>query len=283
MSYLFVFSLVPFIKAYFKKGRELSNSINNVTKTTENVTKTTENGRLGNHIIKNLAVSFIAEKYDLKVDYFNNELIKNLGINLFSGNNSYDCCEILNDDNYLSIYNRGYLNCNLQSNSSFFQTKEIINMIYRYLQKDEIMINIIINNPFNNRYNSNNDLFVHIRLGDVESYNPGIDYYMNTIKLIQFDKMYVSSDTINHSIINRIINKYPNTEIINYDEIKTFQFASTCKNVILSHGSFSSIIGYLSFFSNVYYPEIDPNKVWHGDLFSIEKWNKVNWIDRKSQ
>ena len=38
-------------------------------------TTTGNNGRLGNQIIRNLAVSLIAEKYNLKVDYYNKELI----------------------------------------------------------------------------------------------------------------------------------------------------------------------------------------------------------------
>jgi hypothetical protein len=41
------------------------------------------NGRLGNQIIRNLAVSLIAEKFNLHVDYVNFNLINDLGINLF--------------------------------------------------------------------------------------------------------------------------------------------------------------------------------------------------------
>ena len=72
--------------------------------------------------------------------------------------------------------------------------------------------------------------------------------------------------------------KYPKAIIIDYDEIKTIQFASTCKNIILSHGSFSAVIGYLSFFSNVNYPEYEKDKMWYGDMFSINKWNKIHFF-----
>ena len=41
------------------------------------------------------------------------------------------------------------------------------------------------------------------------------------------------------------------------NEIETIQFASTCKNVVLSHGTYSGIIGYLSFYSNVYYCKVN--------------------------
>ena len=48
-------------------------------------------------------------------------------------------------------------------------------------------------------------------------------------------------------------------ELLHYNEIDTIQFGSTCKNIILSHGSFSAMIGNLSFYSNIYYPKIDKN------------------------
>jgi hypothetical protein len=83
------------------------------------------------------------------------------------------------------------------------------------------------------------------------------------------------SDSKNHPIIKDLIKNYENSVIIDYDEIKTIQFGSTCKNVILSHGSFSAIIGYLSFFSNIYFPEYEEKKIWYGDMFSIDGWIKI--------
>jgi hypothetical protein len=97
---------------------------------------------------------------------------------------------------------------------------------------------------------------------------------MNAIKMINFDNIYISTDDRSHNIIKEIMNTYPNASLIEYDEIKTIQYASTCKNIILSHGSFSAIIGYLSFFSTVNYPEYEANKIWYGDMFSINGWVK---------
>ena len=233
------------------------------------------NGRLGNQIIRNLAVSLIAEKHNLKVNYFNNDLIYKLGINLYSGSNIYNNTNILDDNNYFMIYNCSNLNCNLNPNNNYFQTKEIIDLLYNYIQTDNIKSNIIDKNLFKERYNNNNDLYIHIRLGDVIRFNPGIAYYLNTIKLINFNNLYISTDTITHDIIQTILQLYPLAIILDYDEINTIQFGSTCKNIILSHGSFSAIIGYLSFYSNIYYPEY-MNIKWHGDLFSIDKWIKCS-------
>ena len=64
------------------------------------MTTTGNNGRLGNQIIRNLAVSLIAKKHNLKVDYFNKDLIRKLGIHLFDGINVHNRCIPLNDSNY---------------------------------------------------------------------------------------------------------------------------------------------------------------------------------------
>ena len=87
--------------------------------------------------------------------------------------------------------------------------------------------------------------------------------------------MVISTDDKKNVMIQKLLKLYPYAKILDVDEITTFQFASTCKHIILSHGSFSAVIGYLSFFSNVYYPESELNKIWHGDMFSIENWIKL--------
>ena len=73
-------------------------------------------------------------------------------------------------------------------------------------------------------------------------------YYLNTIKSINFDTLYISTDEKEHSIIKTLVETYPSAKLIEYDEIGTFQFGSTCRNIVLSNGSFSVVIGYLSFF-----------------------------------
>jgi hypothetical protein len=244
-------------------------------------TTTDTNGRLGNQIIRNLAVSFIAKKHNLNVNYSSHHLISNqLGIDLFnSGTQIYSIMKELNELNYFDIYNADNITYNLNPNNSFFQTKEIFNMIYNYLNYDIIKSNIIQKNKFKERYNNNNDLFIHIRLGDVTQFSPGIDYYLKSIKYVKefknFDNIYISSDSPTHDIIKKIIQEYPYAILINTNEIETIQFGSTCKNIILSHGSFSAIIGSLSFYSNVYYPKIDKYIYWHGDIFSIKSWTEL--------
>jgi predicted metal-binding protein len=237
--------------------------------------RTYEIGRLGNQIIRNLAVSLIAMKHDLKVEYCNKELIKRLGIELFSGTKAHARVIKLTDDNYFDVYNSSNITFALDPNCNYFQTKNITNFIYNYLKTENTRCNVIDKNPFKARYNENNDLFVHIRLTDVANKNPGVKYYMDAISNVKFDELHISTDDNNHEIVRTLLKLFPTAKLIQMDEITTFQFASTCKHVILSHGSFSAIIGYLSFFSNVYYPEYELNKIWYGDMFSIDGWTKV--------
>jgi len=237
------------------------------------------NGRLCNQIFRNVALNIIAKKFNLFVNYYNYDIINNiLGIKLFCGEEKFSKYIILNDDNYFDILNLSNINFNLDASHNFFQTVEISKLIYSYLNSIDIKSNIITNNKFKDRYNSNNDLYIHIRLTDAAQYNPGLDYYINTIKIINYDKLYISTDERNHEFIKKIQELYPNLILIDYDEIDTIQFASTCKYIILSHGSYSAIIGYLSFYSTIYYPEYNYNKIWCGNMFSIDGWNKINYL-----
>ena len=230
-------------------------------------------GRLGNQIIRNLAVSLLAEKHNLFVNYSCYNRILDLGINLFIGENKYNKTIVLDDDNYFSILNSTDLDSNIYPNSSYFQTNTITNHLHHYLHSNTIKTTIIQKNPFSERYNNNNDLLVHVRLSDASQWSPGIDYYLNTISKVTFDTLYIGTDEKDHAFIKKIVEKYPKAKLIEYGEIKTIQLASTCKNIILSHGTFSAVIGYLAFYSVVHYPEFTKTQ-WCGDIFSIKGWIK---------
>ena len=142
----------------------------------------------------------------------------------------------------------------------YFQNEEITTIIFKHLRDNSK--NVIDVNPFKERYNANNDLFIHIRLGDVRHRNMGIEYYKYCIDFIlkkqNCDKIYIGSDELNHDMIKKLISIYPEIILLKKKHVETIQFGSTCKNVILSHGSFSAVIGYLSFFSNIYFPNKTP-------------------------
>jgi hypothetical protein len=227
-------------------------------------------GRLGNQIIRAIAVSMIAEKIDIRVHYSSHYAIQQLGIPLYSGKKTYQTTVELTNENYSTLYETPPL-ANLDPSELFFQTEMITQKIKAYLNKHQY--SIMNKNPFQKRYADNCDAFIHVRLGDVAQYNPGLSYYKKAIEECgPLNNIYISTDESSHPIIQELV-KYRNAILLTYDEIKTLQFGSTCRFIILSHGSFSAIIGYLGFLSTVYYPPHGHR--WYGDMFSIDGWKEI--------
>jgi hypothetical protein len=218
----------------------------------------------------------IAKKNDLKVIYANHDTMKEMGIQLYSGNGDYPEIASVMEHNFFHYLTMSEpLLKNIDPNHGYFQTKEISNHIYNYLQEDEQKLHIEFMNPYKGRYNKNNDCFIHMRLDDAAQWNPGVEYYLKSLQDIQFDHLYIGSDEFTHPFVAEICKMYPNTTLLQgYDEKSTIQFGSTNKYVILSHGSFSAIIGSLAYHSTVYYPKYE--KMWYGDMYSIPGWNMVD-------
>ena len=220
------------------------------------MSKTTiKNGRLCNQIIRNLSLSILAEKYDLYVEYSNYDNINNkLGIKLFVGNNKYDETIIISNDNYMNYFNNNIKNnANFDFMKDYFQSEEITTMLHNYLTNN--MKDIIDKNPYKERYKNNNDIFLHIRLDDAKGWNVGIEYYIHCINLLihESDNIYIGSDDFEDHLIKKIKKLYPKVILLKKNSVETIQFGSTCKNIILSHGSFSAVIGYLGFFSKIFF------------------------------
>lgn len=236
-----------------------------------------DNGRFCNQLIRCIATSLVSEKHNLKTKY---SVPDSLGLNLFNGCERWPSTIELTDTNYFDILNSEKIETNLDPNNSFFQTREIIEKVYEFIQSSQE--SIISSNHFKERYSKNNDCFVHVRLGDASQWNPGFEYYSKVIGNLKYDTLYISTDQPDHPLLFEIKSKYPAT-IIQYNEVDTIKFASTCKYIVLSHGSFSSCIGYFSFFSEVYYPEFWFLKRWCGDIFSIPGWHRVGYSPFKSE
>jgi hypothetical protein len=233
-------------------------------------------GRLCNQIIRNLCLSLLSEKYNLKAEYCNFDNINNkLGIKLYTdGTNVYNKTLKVCEKNFIILYNNSNtIDFNLNLNLHFFQNKEITNILHNHLKNNKN--NIIKKNPYKQRYNKNNDIFIHIRLTDAEYFIPDINYFIKCINLLKYDNIYIGSDNLNSEFIKKLINLYPKIILIDKSPVETIQFGSTCKNIILSHGSFSAIIGYLGFFSNIYY--LDKTPGWCPiDMFKEKGFNSIN-------
>jgi len=239
-------------------------------------------GRFANHFIRDLASSFIASKNNTKFTYgpYKDKILR-LGIDLFHGNKTYIESISLNDNTFFQYISQDIkLEKNFSLYDSYCQTKDFANYIYKYLREEQIKNNIIQHNMYKERFNNNNDIFIHIRLGDVSQIqlsNHNFEYFDDILQNLQFDKAYISSDTIENDICQRLIKKY-NLEVFNRDEIETIMFGSTCKNIILSAGTFSWMIGIFGFFSEVYY-KLCKNKWsvgYSNEIYDISYWNKID-------
>jgi len=231
------------------------------------------NGRFGNLFFVNMVLHFISKRYNLKTTYKYYDKFLNLGIQLFIGNNSYKENIYLTEINYFDLINKKNNFTNIiVTNNVWFQNYEFCLFLEIYFNKQNIKNKIIKKNRFSNRYKNNNDLFIHVRLDDVEtmSSHNKFEYYDNIITKYKFENGYISSDNLNSSICKNLIQKY-SLKIINYNEEETIMFGSTCNNIILSGGTFSWLIGFLAFYSQYINYPINNSK-WYGDIFVYKNW-----------
>ena len=284
----------------------------------EPTTTTETNGRLGNQIIRNVCVSYIARKNDIYVKYSSFLKINGrIGIPLFvHGKNTYPTEILLTDDNFFSYLfpddPRALSPHNINANASYFQTKEITSFLYsRFFRNAEVMKSVQSKNPFlqgtrgTRPITTMHQIFIHVRLTDASEMNPGFAYYRKALsqclRAIQEEEeeekegdekkcvFYVATDDYAHPLIRRIsalllsLLRQKRQEVHvnhlgNLDDAQTMQLGSTCKYLVLSHGSFSAITGYMAYSSKaVFYPaDKYASKRWCGDMFSgIPGWTCI--------
>ena len=245
----------------------------------QNAISTTNSlGRFGNQFIRNIFVHLLAKTYQLSALYSHAEDMASLGLPMYSGTTTYTYSrKVIDDDVFKMILGktRPTFNIELDLYKTFFQSKDHSLYLNSYLHESEQQRTIRASNPFKDRYGANDEVFVHLRLGDAEQWSPGYEYFHKALSRLSFSKGYLSSDSKDHANCQRLLKEFPTLQWNPHEEvIPTIQFASTCKHLVLSHGSFSAIMGHLAFDSDIYYAPY-PKVMWHGDMFSIPGWKKV--------
>jgi hypothetical protein len=233
-------------------------------------------GRFGNIFFVNMCLHFFSIKYNLKCNYKHEKQFNKLGIYFNKGQLTYNRNLLLTDYNFENLLESDISPKNIIiDNNVWFHTKRFCTIINKYFIDNKLFDKILDSNYYKMRYNKNNDLFIHVRLGDVESKTLCLyNYYKITIQSTNYKKGYISSDNINHPMCQKLIKKF-NLEIINKNETETIMFASTCNNIILTGGTFSWLIGFLASKSkNIYYPQI--KEKWFGDIFSFSNWTEFS-------
>lgn len=213
-------------------------------------------GRLGNQMIQYAAAYVLAKKTGLQLDTYktssstNNKIETDFGavfrINSSSGH-SFDDFIKLTDDNYYEHLkqptpNKGYhLNGFFQHEKLLVDHREEILNLYKLPEPDFIP--------------NKNDAFVACRLGDClvtpRTYCT-MDYIDKQLKVSRYsyDKVYITSDTIDHPPLVDLIKKYDLT-IYQNEPLNKILFACRFNNLILSAGSFSYWMAYLSSAENI--------------------------------
>ena len=235
------------------------------------------NGRLGNIFFINMVCHFIALKYNLTIDYKYKEKFNRLGINFFSGKNNFndELYYELTDNNFIEIINNATTPKNIKiTNNIWCQHEDFVHKLKIYWYSSFNKKRIINHNNFKDRYKSNDDLFIHVRLGDIKDKTKDLEtYYTNCISDLKWETGYIASDSLDHNLCKYLIEKFSLIPLV-YDEINTIMFASTCNKIILSGGTFSWLIGFFAYFSNtIIYPEI--KNPWYGKIFDNMGWKVI--------
>lgn len=276
-----------------------------------------KNGRLCNILLRDLILFIIGEKHKHNIQFELNKgskhvlkekcelFMKEIGLyNLFkkrekSNLHTINSEEGINEKQLLQCLNKQFkLNKNKRYyfNKGYLQSNDFIIHLTKYLisKNNRLMIEIINNNKFKNRYNKNNDLFIHIRNGDIFNdsntiLTPNFNYYKKVLELNKYDNIYLTlANKIfkneNYKIeFENLIKKF-NIKIFEDNEANTILFGSTCKYVCLSSGTFSLIIGLFGYYSKYIYYSTNAGKIfftnnklggWHHDFYlTLKNINK---------
>jgi len=257
-------------------------------------------GGLGNQIIRNLCSSIVAQKNNLKFTYsrvLSNDgaslchpiFMEDLGIELFKdGKMYYDHYIELNEELFQRVVEGGSSVPYNIFTDFFYQTPFIAKYLREYLCDSLRKIRIIKKNPFKSRYDKNNDVFIHLRIkGAAWDYFPDypfVDLALSHLYRLTltprgwfnsgYGKIYLATDQFDHPVCIKLCRKYDMIPV-EADEIKTIQFGSTCRHIILSNGTFGWVTGVLGFFSRVYHPNMKLKPQHHGDIFVFDDWSVI--------
>lgn len=230
-------------------------------------------GRFCNHVIRNLYVSFLAQKADLKVNYSYESEIERLGIQLYKrGKRIYDTTAIIRDNDFMDYLERP-VNYNLFVDWCSAQNHAFAMLLFNYFRQSDIRNAIQAANIYKE---SNNYVFAHIRLDDVITHSPGYVYYDKAVHAALTRGAsggYVSSDSPQHPFVTCLAEKYGLT-VFKGDEVTTIMRAAACKHLILSYGTFSWLMGALAYDATVYIPPKEFN-TWCGDIFNMPSWEII--------
>lgn len=182
-----------------------------------------------------------------KIDFWDIENLKKMmcskkNIYLRSGCSNYNNFKNYRDKirndwfNITQPYNKNDLN--MKNNFFIRKNKEIIPIEIKNIEKD--------------------DLFIHVRLGDVVSGKwsnrlLSFDYFDIILRNVKANRVFISSESIYHPLLEPF-DKYSPIYLLNANHIETFNFIKLFDRIAISQSSYSWWAAYLSDAKEIYYP-----------------------------
>ena len=239
-----------------------------------------KSGRLGNRMLGNMALHCLCQRYNFPVEYTRLAECNRLGLQFHVPTVLQGSATVLplDDSNYMNLLLADVdpsvpYRVQIQG-EPYYQFPGFAEYVQAHFSKPEHQAPVQNANPFKARYNTNRDVFVHMRLGDMAQAAPSDAYFETALQGLDYDKGWIGSDSPTHPRVQAFAVKH-GFQIVVLDEVATLQFASTCRHLILSQGTFSWWMGILGFYSSVQWPAI--HKAWHGDIFVFPEWKKIDW------
>lgn len=222
-------------------------------------------GRLGNNLFQYVAAFIFAKKNNIKICTDPPDTMFNLLTCEGEIYNSDNVIEI-NDDNFLHYLYKDTVEKARYHFNGYFQLKDFVLNFRRE-----------IGSVFSLQYLQRpaNEVFVAYRIGDIANlpHMLPVEYYRYTLKQINADTGFITSDTPSHPNVLQLAQEF-NLKPYYDTPCETINFGKDFNNIVLSEGTFSWWIGFLSKTTNVYYN--DRKKIWHGDIFVMPEWLPIN-------
>jgi hypothetical protein len=227
-------------------------------------------GRLGNNLFQYSAAHIFANKFNLTLN--TNPPENNFGLSKLNGLINDGKTIIVDDDNFMELLSSDKIDSAHYHFTGYFQLKDFILGYHEEIKK-----------LFNLKYRDGliDEVFVIYRIGDIngERQMLPIEYYEESLNNIKFNHGYISSDTPDHPNIKKLISKF-NLTLYNDTPINTIDFAKNFNKLVLSEGSFSWWIGFLSNAKKIYFNKRE--RFWHGDIFVLPDWEHLSYDWDKS-
>lgn len=231
-------------------------------------------GRLGNNIFQYVIGRILAERLNFGI--ISSEIIDSLpNINglkynepvIQYKNHTIDIEKIVNDSTARKIHLCGYF----QRYEYFRDKKELIRSWIKFPQ-------------YNQQYPQNNDLVIHLRIGDVfdgpyhEAYAPTpYCYYKSIIENESFKKLYILcggsfKQTFNNPLVDKITKNFGGTIIHNNNMYQDFDFLLHSNKLAMSFSTFAWWGAWLSNAEKIHFPIFGmwhPKTIWknNNDLY----------------